>query len=557
MCNIKNHPTLSYRLINNVTGWVAFVVASITYILTVEPTASLWDCGEFITTSVGLQVGHPPGAPLFMIVSRLFAIFAPSPETQSYMINIMSALCSGFTILFLFWTITHLAKKIVIKEDGECSMGQLCAIMGAGLIGALTYTFTDTFWFSAVEGEVYAMSSLFTAVVFWAILKWENVAFQPYANRWLVFIAYMIGLSIGVHLLNLLVIPAIVFIYYFKKYETSKWGIIKSAALSIVILGVIMWGIIPGVIIVAGWFELMFVNSFGLPFNSGVIVYALLLIAGLTYGIRYTLKHNHTIVNTILTCFVVMIIGYSCYAMVVIRSVSNPPIDENSPDNVFALLSYISRDQYGQEPLVYGPYYNAPVIGVEDAGPIYYQNEKTGKYDIVDYKKDVKYDPRFCTVLPRMYSQARDPQVYMEWVGQPKGPVYMIDGQPVQKPSFGQNLSFMFRYQLGHMYFRYFMWNFSGRQNDIQGHGDFRYGNWITGIPFVDNILVGDQSLMPDTLKHDKANNKYYMLPFILGLLGMFYQYQRGKQGKKDFWVVMLLFFFTGIAIVLYLNQYP
>lgn len=387
MCNIKNHPTLSYRLINNVTGWVAFVVASITYILTVEPTASLWDCGEFITTSVGLQVGHPPGAPLFMIISRLFAIFAPSPETQSYMINIMSALCSGFTILFLFWTITHLAKKVVVKEGEECSMGQLCGIMGAGLVGALTYTFTDTFWFSAVEGEVYAMSSLITAVVFWAILKWENVAFQPYANRWLIFIAYMVGLSIGVHLLNLLVIPAIVFIYYFKKYETTKWGIIKSAALSIVILGVIMWGIIPGVIIVAGWFELLFVNGFGMPFNTGVVIYALLLIAGLTFGIRYTLKHNHTVVNTILTCFVVMLIGYSCYAMVVIRSVSNPPIDENSPDNVFALLSYISRDQYGQEPLVYGPYFNAPVIGVEDAGPIYYQNEKTGKYDIVDHKK--------------------------------------------------------------------------------------------------------------------------------------------------------------------------
>ncbi len=557
MCNIKNHPTLNYRLINNVTGWVAFVVASITYILTVEPTASLWDCGEFITTSVGLQVGHPPGAPLFMIISRLFAIFAPTPETQAYMINIMSALCSGFTILFLFWTITHLAKKIVVKENEECTMGQLFAIMGAGLIGALTYTFTDTFWFSAVEGEVYAMSSLFTAVVFWAILKWENVAFQPYANRWLIFIAYMVGLSIGVHLLNLLVIPAIVFIYYFKKYETTKLGIIKSALLSIVILGVIMWGIIPGVIIVAGWFELLFVNSFGMPFNTGVIIYAILLIAGLTFGIRYTLKHHHTIVNTILTCFVVMLIGYSCYAMVVIRSVSNPPIDENSPDNVFSLLSYISRDQYGQEPLVYGPYFNAPVIGIEDAGPNYYQNEKTGKYDIVDHKRDVKYDPRFCTILPRMYSQARDPQVYYEWVGTPKGPTFMVDGQPVQKPSFGQNLSFMFRYQLGHMYFRYFMWNFSGRQNDIQGHGDFRYGNWITGIPFVDNILVGDQSLMPDTLKHDKANNKYYMLPFILGLLGMFYQYQRGKQGKKDFWVVMLLFFFTGIAIVLYLNQYP
>lgn len=557
MCNIKNHPTLSYRLINNVTGWVAFVVASITYILTVEPTASLWDCGEFITTSVGLQVGHPPGAPLFMIISRLFAMLAPSMETQAYMINIMSALCSSFTILFLFWTITHLAKKIVMKEDENCTIGQVYAIMGAGLVGALAYTFSDTFWFSAVEGEVYAMSSLFTAVVFWAILKWENVAFQPYANRWLVFIAYMIGLSIGVHLLNLLVIPAIVFIYYFKKYEPTKWGIIKSAALSIVILGVIMWGVIPGVIIIAGWFELLFVNGFGLPFNTGVALYAILLIGGLTYGIYYTLKHNHTIVNTILTCFVVMLIGYSCYAMVVIRSVSNPPIDENSPDNVFSLLSYINRDQYGQEPLIYGPYYNAPVIAVEEGGPTYYKNDKTKKYDVVGYKTEVKYDPRFSTILPRMYSQARDEQSYTDWVGKPSGPTYSVDGTPHQKPTFGQNLNFMFRYQLGHMYFRYFMWNFSGRQNDVQGHGDFRYGNWVTGVPFMDKILVGDQSLMPDTLKHDKANNHYYMLPFILGLLGMFYQYQRGKQGKKDFWVVMLLFFFTGIAIVLYLNQYP
>ena len=557
MCNIKNHPSLSYRFINNVTGWVAFMIASITYILTAEPTASLWDCGEFITTSVGLQVGHPPGAPLFMIISRLFAIFAPSPETQAYMINIMSALCSGFTILFLFWTITHLAKKVVVKKDEDYTPGQLYAIMGAGLIGALCYTFSDTFWFSAVEGEVYAMSSLFTAVVFWAILKWENVAFQPYANRWLVFIAYMIGLSIGVHLLNLLVIPAIVFIYYFKKYETTKWGVIKAAAISCVILGAVLWGVIPYVIIIAGWFELLFVNSLGLPFNSGVAVYAVLLIGGLAYGIYYTLKHNHTVVNTILTCFVVMLIGYSSYAMVVIRSVSNPPIDENSPDNVFALLSYISRDQYGQEPLVYGPYYNAPVIDIEEGGPIYYQNEKTGKYDVVGYKTELKYDPRFCTVLPRMYSTARDPQAYIEWVGQPAGPMYSVDGQTRQKPTFGQNLKFMFRYQLGHMYLRYFMWNFSGRQNDIQGHGDPRYGNWITGIPFVDNILVGNQSVMPDTLKNDKANNKYFMLPFILGLLGMFYQYQRGQQGKKDFWVVMLLFFLTGIAIVLYLNQYP
>ena len=546
-----------YRRTNNITGWVVCAVASLTYILTAEPTASLWDCSEFITTSIGLQVGHPPGAPLFMIISRLFAMLSPNVETQAYMINVMSALCSGFTILFLFWTITHLARKIVVKKGEACTRGQLWAIMGAGVVGALAYTFSDTFWFSAVEGEVYAMSSLFTAVVFWAILKWENVADEPYANRWLVLIAYVIGLSIGVHLLNLLVIPAIVFIYYFKKYETTGWGIVRAALVSVVLIGVIMWGIIPGVFVVAGWFELLFVNSFGLPFNTGVAVYAVLLIGAVIYGIRYTLKHNHTVVNTALTCLVVMLIGYSCYAMVVIRSSCNPPIDENNPDNVFALQSYLARDQYGDEPLMYGQYYNAPVVAVEDGSPVYYQNKKTGKYEVIKYNPVVEYDRRFCTILPRMYSTARGEGAYIEWVGRPRGPVFYVNGQPVQRPSFGQNLSFMFRYQLGHMYLRYFMWNFSGRQNDIQGHGDFRYGNWITGIPAVDKMLVGDQSLMPDTLKHNKANNKYYMLPFILGLLGIFYQYQRGREGKQGFWIVMLLFFFTGIAIVLYLNQYP
>ena len=557
MCKIKNHPTLSYNVINNVTGWVAFLIASTTYLLTIEPTASLWDCGEFITTSVGLQVGHPPGAPLFMIISRLFAIFAPSPETQAIMINSMSALASGFTILFLFWTISHLAKKLIIGKSEECTLGQMLGIMGAAFVGALTYTYTDTFWFSAVEGEVYALSSLFTAVVFWAILKWENVAFQPYANRWLVFIAYMIGLSIGVHLLNLLVIPAIVFIYYFKKYEPTRAGIIKSAEISILLLGVIMWGIIPGVIVVAGWFELLFVNGMGLPFNTGVAVYALLLVAGLTYGTYYTLKHNHTVFNTALTCVIVMLIGYSSYAMVVIRSVSDPPIDENSPDNVFALQSYLNRDQYGHEPLLYGPYFNAVPKEMKEGSAVYYQNKHTGKYDVVGHSSEMVYDERFCTILPRMWSSSRPEGAYTQWSGPLAGPTYMVDNKAVRIPSFWNNLKFMFRYQLGHMYLRYFMWNFSGRQNDIQGHGDFRYGNWITGIPFIDNILVGDQSLMPDSLKNDKARNTYYLLPFILGLLGMFYQYQKNKQGKKDFWVVMLLFFFTGIAIVLYLNQYP
>ena len=559
MYKIKDHPNLSFKLINRVTGWVTFVIASMTYILTAESTASLWDCGEFITTSVGLQVGHPPGAPLFMIISRLFAIFAPSADTQAYMINCMSAICSGLTILFLFWSITHLARKLIVKEGEEMTMGQMFAILGASLIGSLTYTFTDTFWFSAVEGEVYAMSSLFTAVVFWAILKWENVAFERYANRWLILIAYLIGLSIGVHLLNLLAIPAIVFVYYFKKYTPTVRGFIKTGILSVFILGVVNFGIIPGVIKVAGWFELTFVNGMGAPFNTGVIIYVLLIIGALVWGIRYTLKKGMPVWNTILTCFMVILIGYSSYSMIVIRSLSDPPIDEGSPDNVFSLLSYINRDQYGDAPLLYGQYFNAPQVGTKEGEPIYYQNKETGVYEKIGNKTIYEYDKRFCGFFPRMYSDTRPnfANQYQAWAGRNNGPTYTVNGETITRPSFGNNMRYFFNYQLGHMYWRYFMWNFSGRQNDIQGHGDFRYGNWISGIPFIDNILVGDQSLMPDTLKHDKANNKYYMLPFILGLLGMFYQYQRGKQGKKDFWVVMLLFFFTGIAIVLYLNQYP
>ena len=343
---IKDHPTWSFKMINRVTGWVVFLIATLTYMLTAEPTASLWDCGEFITTSVGLQVGHPPGAPLFMIISRLFAILAPSADTQALMINYMSGLCSGLTVMFLFWSIVHLARKIVLKEEEEMTMAQFFAILGAALIGSLTYAFTDTFWFSAVEGEVYAMSSLFTAVVFWAILKWENVAFEPYANRWLVLIAYLIGLSIGVHLLNLLAIPAIVFVYYFKKYTPTVRGIIKTGIVSLVILGIVNFGIIPGVVKVAGWFELLFVNGMGLPFNTGVVVYVLLIIGVLTWGIRYTLKKGMAIWNTILTCFMVILIGYSSYSMVVIRSLSDPVIDENSPDNVFSLLSYINRRRF-------------------------------------------------------------------------------------------------------------------------------------------------------------------------------------------------------------------
>lgn len=559
MYKIKDHPKLDFRLVNRLAGWVVFLIASLTYILTAEPTASLWDCGEFITTSVGLQVGHPPGAPLFMIISRLFAIFAPSKETQALMINCMSALCSGFTVLFLFWSITHLARKLVVKEGEEMTMGQMLAILGASSVGALTYTFTDTFWFSAVEGEVYAMSSLFTAVVFWAILKWENVAFEPYANRWLVLIAFLIGLSIGVHLLNLLAIPAIVFVYYFKKYTPTFRGIVKTALLSMVILGFVNFMLIPGVIEIAGWFELVFVNGMGLPFNTGVVVYVALIIGALVWGIRYTLRKGMAIWNTILTCFMVILIGYSSYAMVVIRSLSDPPIDENSPDNVFSLLSYINRDQYGDSPLLYGPYYNAPVTAQKDGKAIYYQNKETGKYEVIGHKQKLEYDKRFCTFFPRMHSNARSyyASQYQVWGGKNNGPTYTVNNERVTRPSFGNNLKYFFRYQLGHMYWRYFMWNFSGRQNDIQGNGEITHGNWITGIKFLDEMRLGNLDELPDTLKAEKGCNKYYMLPFLLGILGMCYQYRQGRTGKQDFLVVMMLFILTGIAIIVFLNQAP
>ena len=555
---IKDHSNLSFRFVNRLTGWAIFVITTFTYILTAEPTAGLWDCSEFITTSVGLQVGHPPGAPLFMIISRLFAIFAPSVETQALMINYMSGLCSSFTVLFLFWSIAHLARKLVLKEGEQMTLNQLIAIVGASVVGSLAYAFSDTFWFSAVEGEVYAMSSLFTAVVFWAILKWENVAHEPYSNRWLVLIAFLIGLSIGVHLLNLLAIPAIVFVYYFKKYKTTKIGMIKTALVSLIILGVINFKLIPGLLEIAGLFELLFVNEMGLPFNTGVLVYVLLIIGILVWGIRYTIRKEMPIWNTILTCFMVILIGYSSYSMTVIRSLSNTPIDENTPDNVFSLLSYINREQYGDSPLVYGHYYNAPVVENGEGSPMYYQNKETNVYEKIGNKYEPIYDKRFCGLFPRMHSSRNNhPQLYSMWAGKNNGPTYTIDGKSVTVPSFGNNLKYFFKYQLGHMYWRYFMWNFSGRQNDVQNRGDMLNGNWITGIQFLDEMRLGNLSELPDHLKTEESRNKYYMLPFLLGIFGMIYQYRKKAQGKKDFFAVILLFLMTGIAIIIFLNQGP
>jgi len=547
----------NYRLLNSVTGWVAFVIAAITYLSTIEPTTSFWDCGEFITTSYKLEVGHPPGAPFFMILGRFFSLFA-GPSQVAMMINALSALASAFTILFLFWTVTHLARKIVSAET--LTAGQTIAILGSGMVGALAYTFSDTFWFSAVEGEVYASSSLITAVVFWAILKWENVADEPHANRWIIFIAYMMGLSIGVHLLNLLAIPAIVFVYYFKKYPVTRNGVIASLLVSVIVLALIMYGIIPGVVTLASWFELLFVNGIGLPFNTGVILYAILLIGLVVFGIHYTYRKKMVFWNTVLTSLTVILIGYSSFAMIVIRSSANTPMDQNSPDNVFSLLGYLNREQYGDRPLVFGPYYNTPLDSKTpyvDDKPYYIQ--KDGKYVVADMRQKPRYDSRYTTIFPRMWSRQSDHVAdYKSWAGISGKQVTFTDeegqAQRLQLPTFGENLRFFLRYQVVHMYWRYFMWNFAGRQNDIQGHGDIMNGNWLSGINFIDSARLGDQASLPASLKNNKGRNTYYFLPLLLGLAGAFFHY---KRHRRDFWVVMLLFVMTGLAIVVYLNQYP
>ncbi len=551
-----------YKLYNDIGGWVSFLVAAVVYLMTIEPTVSFWDCGEFITTAFKFEVGHPPGAPIFMIFGRMFTLFG-GPENAAKLVNIMSALASAFTIMFLFWTITHLARKMVVKA-GEATFGQTLAIVASGLVGALAYTFSDTFWFSAVEGEVYASSSLLTAIVFWAILKWENVADEPHANRWLVLISYIIGLSIGVHLLNLLAIPAIVFVYYFKKYEVTKKGIFWALAISVGLLGLIMYGIIPGVVNVGSWFELLFVNSFGLPFHSGVLFYAVLLVAAFAYGIYYTHKKVKPVWNTVLLSVAVILIGYSSFAIIIIRSSAEPPMDQNSPNDTFSLLGYLNREQYGERPLFSGQYYNSPLKNGDrfsEGRPIYSQID--GKYVVTHHRYSANYDERFTTFFPRMWS-SNDPsheQDYIRW-GRVKGNRITYknergENETIVKPTFAENLRFFFSYQVNFMYWRYFMWNFVGRQNDIQGHGEILYGNWLSGIKFLDEMRLGDQDNLPARFANNKARNTYFFLPLLLGILGILYQYNKGKEGKKGLWVVFLLFVMTGLAIVVYLNQYP
>ncbi len=543
---------ISYRKINNLAGWAIFAIATIVYMLTIEPTASWWDCGEYIATAFKLQVGHPPGAPLFQILGRFFSLFAFGDVTKvALMVNIMSALSSSFTILFLFWSISMLAKKIALQK-GEMSDGKMFMIVGSAAVGALAYTFSDSFWFSAVEGEVYAMSSFFTALVIWAILKWEENADKATSVRWLILIAYLMGLSVGVHLLNLLAIPAIAFVFYYRKYKSTTKGFIITGVVSLLILAIVMYVIIPGIVSLSSSFELFFVNSIGLPFNSGTLIYFIILVSALVFGIRYTIRKKKLVLNTILLGFVFFLIGYSSFFMLVVRANANTPINENSPKDAISLLSYLNREQYGSWPIFSGAYYNAPAIEYKNTNDVYIKDNKTGKYVVAKTNFETVYDSRFTTILPRMWSNREESHIqkYKEYI---KGEPIKVNDKVIIKPTFGDNLNYFFSYQVGHMYLRYFMWNFVGRQNDIESQGSLTEGNWISGIPFLDNRRLGDQSLLPDAYKND-ATNKFYFLPLILGLIGLFFHV---KRSRKDAWVVTLIFVLTGLAIVVYLNQYP
>ena len=549
-----------FHKINNILGWSVFAIATMVYFLTLEPTASWWDCGEYISTAYKLQVGHPPGAPLFQMIGRFFSLFAFNNVSKvALMVNAMSAICSGFTIMFLFWSITMLAGKL-FPTDKPLSSFQKWSILGSGLVGALAYTFSDSFWFSAVEGEVYAMSSFFTAIVFWAILRWEREASEPNHWRWLLLIAYLMGLSIGVHLLNLLTIPAICFIFYFRKYKYSTIGIFLTAFISLLILIIVMYGIIPLTVKLAGKFELLFVNEFGFPFNTGTIFYFLLIISLITTGLIYTHRKGKKVLNLVILAFTFILIGYSSFLMLVIRANAGTPINENEPSDAVSLLSYLNREQYGDWPLLYGPYYNAPVTGYADANPVYVKDTKSRTYKIADARKQVDpiYDPRFCTIFPRMYSHEKDHvRAYKNWANVKGIPITVQDANnkshEIIKPTFLENLDFFFRYQVGHMYMRYFLWNFAGRQNNIEGHGGIQHGNWYSGIKFLDEIKLGNQSNLPDSMDNP-AHNRFYLLPLLLGFIGFIFHVNRNF---KDALVVFTIFFMTGVAILIYLNQTP
>ncbi len=621
-----------FKVVDYILGWVAFFIATIVYCSTIEPTASFWDCPEFITTGYKLEVGHPPGAPFFMLTANLFTQLVSDPSMVAKMVNTMSALLSATCILFLFWTITHLTRKLILKDWSEMNMAKLIAIEASGMVGALIYTFSDTFWYSAVEGEVYAYSSAFTAVVFWLILKWEDHADEPHSDRWLVLIMYMTGLSIGVHLLNLLCVPAIVLVYYYRRFpDADLKGSLIALFISFVIVGAILYGVVPGIVTVGGWFELLFVNELGFAFNTGLIIYIILLTATVLWAIYETqqdkslMRQNVSFVasvallgvpffgygwssviigvvvlaalwfvlrikkekavlvtarmkNTVLLCMLMLMIGYSTYAVIVIRSDANPPMDQNSPEDIFTLGSYLSRDQYGDSPLLYGQAYTSQVAfdvdgayckpRMKEGAPIYQRKEKASadekdSYFIVSHKNKYVYAQNM--LFPRMHDSSRA-GAYESWMsGAPtwlrggRDIPYDRCGEPitVHMPSQLENIFFFLSYQCNFMYWRYFMWNFAGRQNDIQGNGELEHGNWITGFSFIDDARLGSQDLLPDELKNNKGHNVFYCLPLILGLLGLFWQAYRGQRGIRQFWVVFFLFFMTGLAIVVYLNQTP
>jgi len=545
----------SFRRWNNITGWFMFVFSAIIYLLTVEPTVSFWDCGEFILSAFRLQVGHPPGAPLFLMVGRIATLFAGGDASKAaLMINILSALCSAFAIMFLFWTITHLVRRVFARGI-ELESKHIPAIIGSGLLGSMAYTFSDTFWFSAVEGELYAVSSLVTGLVFWGILKWEEEADEPTSGRWIILIAYIMGLGLGIHRLNLLILPVLIFVFYFRKYEVTLKGVIRTLLLAVLLLWLMVFILIPGVPKVAEWFELFFVNLLGLPYNTGLLVFVAVLVAGLIMGIRYSLKSKRVILNYVMTCLTVIMIGYSSYAMIMIRSSAKPPMNQNNPSDVFSLSYYINMQQYGSSPKFYGPYYSAPVTEVKKVIAGY--NKVEGKYKPY-YRPEYGYKKEFETVFPRMYSIEPDHQpVYEHW-GKIRGRKYTVSSgtgrETVVCPTFVENLRFFFRYQIGYMYLRYFMWNFAGRQNDIQGNGNIMYGNWISGIKFMDEARLSDIENLPPDLKSNPGNNKYFFLPLLIGIAGIFWQYKRDRNG---FWPVLAFFLMTGLAIIVYLNQYP
>ena len=621
-----------FRIVDNALGWLSFLIAAFVYCSTIEPTASFWDCPEFISTGYKLEIGHPPGAPFFMLTANLFSQFVSDPSEVARMVNTMSALLSAATILFLFWSITHLVRRLLLRDNSEMTLGKMITIEASGLVGALIYTFSDTFWFSAVEGEVYAYSSAFTAVVFWLILKWEEHADEPHSDRWLVLIMYMTGLSIGVHLLNLLCLPAIVLVYYYRKYPNLQGnadlkGSLIALGISVVILAAVLYGVVPGIVRVGGWFELFFVNTLGCPFNTGEIIYIALLVgiiiwaiwetyndrsekreniaflasvamlgipfygfgwssvvigiivlAILWFVVNYKRKGvalvNSRIKNTSLLCMLMLMIGYSSYALIVIRSSANPPMDQNSPEDIFTLGEYLSREQYGSRPLLYGQAYTSQVELQKDGdvcrpastkgAPVYQRKDKASadekdSYFVVRTKDEYKYAQNM--LFPRMYSSAHT-NAYESWMGGVEGNDVPYDrcGEmiSVKVPSQLENIRFFLSYQCNFMYWRYFMWNFAGRQNDLQGNGELEHGNWITGFDWFDNWRLGDQSKLPDELKNNKGHNVFYCLPLLLGLIGLFWQsLRKGQKGIRQFWVVFFLFFMTGLDIVIYLNQTP